>query len=243
MNARWPAGKLSPHVYAIAEDAFRSMLTERCSQSILVSGESGAGKVLVPHQPSQARPTPHRTTLLTPRCRTVRCAEQTETTKFLLQYFAAMGEENKGEGNVHNQVRPAKDPRESVPTRHTHDTTHTHNTQHTHTHDHKVLQSTPLLEAFGNAKTLRNDNSSRFGKFIEIQFDRSGNIAGASIHTCTSPRHLLNPTCLRTVHSSNIMSDKFGGGNRPVGEVANRAAAAGGARLPRLLSAPGRSHR
>jgi hypothetical protein len=40
-------------------------------------------------------------------CRTVRCAEQTETAKFLLQYFAAMGEENKGEGNVHNQVRPA----------------------------------------------------------------------------------------------------------------------------------------
>jgi len=52
-----------------------------------------------------------------------------------------------------------------------------------------VLQSTPLLEAFGNAKTLKNDNSSRFGKFIEIQFDRSGNIAGASIHTCTLAHH------------------------------------------------------
>ncbi|KAL6041784.1 Unconventional myosin-XIX [Balamuthia mandrillaris] len=112
-----PLGKLSPHVYAIAEAAFREMITQRQSQSILVSGESGAGK--------------------------------TETTKFLLQYFAAMGEDNSVHGDVH----------------------------------HQVLESTPLLEAFGNAKTLRNDNSSRFGKFIKIQFDPSGNISGAAIQT------------------------------------------------------------
>jgi myosin-5 len=92
-------GKLSPHVYAIAEDAFRSMLTERRSQSILVSGESGAGKVhsllcLQQHGKLLTRSS-------IPAC----LPTQTETTKFLLQYFAAMGEENKGEGNVHNQVR------------------------------------------------------------------------------------------------------------------------------------------
>ena len=46
----------------------------------------------------------------------------------------------------------------------------------------QVLASNPLLEAFGNARTLRNNNSSRFGKFIEIQFDASYKMAGARIH-------------------------------------------------------------
>ncbi|KAK3289251.1 hypothetical protein CYMTET_3312 [Cymbomonas tetramitiformis] len=110
-------GELSPHVFAVADAAYRAMSKEKQSQSILVSGESGAGK--------------------------------TETTKLIMQYLAYMG--------------GRKDAKRSV--------------------EQQVLESNPLLEAFGNAKTVRNDNSSRFGKFVEIQFDGEGKISGAAIRT------------------------------------------------------------
>ncbi|KAL2323471.1 hypothetical protein Fmac_027850 [Flemingia macrophylla] len=109
---------LSPHVFAIGEAAYREMITEEKSNSILVSGESGAGK--------------------------------TETTKMLMQYLAYLG------GNAASEGR---------------------------TVEQQVLESNPVLEAFGNAKTVRNDNSSRFGKFVEIQFDKRGRISGAAIRT------------------------------------------------------------
>ncbi|CAL9171600.1 unnamed protein product [Musa hybrid cultivar] len=111
-------GELSPHVFAVADASYRAMMHEVRSQSILVSGESGAGK--------------------------------TETTKLIMQYLTHVG------------GRAANDDR---------------------TVEQQVLESNPLLEAFGNAKTVRNDNSSRFGKFVEIQFDASGRISGAAIRT------------------------------------------------------------
>ncbi|XP_042053638.1 myosin-9-like isoform X1 [Salvia splendens] len=111
-------GELSPHVYAIGEAAFREMMIEGKSNSILVSGESGAGK--------------------------------TETTKMLMQYLAYLGGHKGGEGRSVEQ---------------------------------QVLESNPVLEAFGNAKTVRNDNSSRFGKFVELQFDHHAKISGAAIRT------------------------------------------------------------
>ncbi|KFK29930.1 hypothetical protein AALP_AA7G196700 [Arabis alpina] len=113
-----PFGELSPHVFAVSEVAYRAMIDDGQSQSILVSGESGAGK--------------------------------TETTKLIMQYLTFVG------------GRAAEDDR-SV--------------------EQQVLESNPLLEAFGNAKTVRNDNSSRFGKFVEIQFDANGRISGAAIRT------------------------------------------------------------
>ncbi|XP_078444494.1 protein OPAQUE1-like [Wolffia australiana] len=111
-------GELSPHVFAVADAAYRAMIAEARSQSILVSGESGAGK--------------------------------TETTKLIMQYLTYVG----GRLGVGDQ-----------------------------TVEQQVLESNPLLEAFGNARTIRNDNSSRFGKFVEIQFDKNGRISGAAIRT------------------------------------------------------------
>ncbi|CAE5960337.1 unnamed protein product [Arabidopsis arenosa] len=113
-----PFGELSPHVFAVADVAYRAMINEGKSNSILVSGESGAGK--------------------------------TETTKMLMRYLAYLGGRAVTEGRTVEQ---------------------------------QVLESNPVLEAFGNAKTVRNNNSSRFGKFVEIQFDKQGRISGAAVRT------------------------------------------------------------
>uniref|UniRef100_A0A4W3JES1 Myosin Ic, paralog b n=1 Tax=Callorhinchus milii TaxID=7868 RepID=A0A4W3JES1_CALMI len=107
--------EVSPHIYAIADNSYRSMRSEKKDQCILISGESGAGK--------------------------------TEASKKILQYYAV--------------TCPASGRVESVKDR--------------------LLQSNPVLEAFGNAKTLRNDNSSRFGKYMDIQFDFRGAPVGGHI--------------------------------------------------------------
>ncbi|KAE8023021.1 hypothetical protein FH972_008775 [Carpinus fangiana] len=103
----------SPHVYAITDTAIREMVRDEVNQSIIISGESGAGK--------------------------------TETAKIAMQYLAALG----GGSGI----------------------------------EYEILKTNPILEAFGNAKTLRNDNSSRFGKLIEIHFSETGKISGANIQT------------------------------------------------------------
>ncbi|KAJ8100712.1 P-loop containing nucleoside triphosphate hydrolase protein [Lipomyces tetrasporus] len=107
-----------PHIYAITDLAFRNMLEMRENQSILVTGESGAGK--------------------------------TENTKKVIQYLAAV-------------------------------TTPTNTTSELGTFEQQILQANPILESFGNSQTVRNNNSSRFGKFIKIGFSRSGQISGAYI--------------------------------------------------------------
>uniref|UniRef100_A0AAR2KSP9 Myosin-9 n=1 Tax=Pygocentrus nattereri TaxID=42514 RepID=A0AAR2KSP9_PYGNA len=112
--------EMPPHIYAITDTAYRSMMQDREDQSILCTGESGAGK--------------------------------TENTKKVIQYLA----------HVASSSKTKKDPGEL---------------------ERQLLQANPILEAFGNAKTVKNDNSSRFGKFIRINFDVNGYIVGANIET------------------------------------------------------------
>ncbi|XP_071340243.1 unconventional myosin-Ih [Trachinotus anak] len=107
--------ELPPHIYALADNAYHTMLTEFNNHFILISGESGAGK--------------------------------TEASKKILQYYAVSCPST----TLLNTVRD------------------------------KMLKSNPVLEAFGNAKTLKNDNSSRFGKYMDIQFDSQGDAVGGHI--------------------------------------------------------------
>uniref|UniRef100_A0A4W6E5L6 Myosin motor domain-containing protein n=1 Tax=Lates calcarifer TaxID=8187 RepID=A0A4W6E5L6_LATCA len=116
-----------PHIFSISDNAYQYMLTDRENQSILITGESGAGK--------------------------------TVNTKRVIQYFAtiaSMGDSSKKEQLAGKMQGTLED---------------------------QIIQANPLLEAFGNAKTVRNDNSSRFGKFIRIHFGTKGKLASADIET------------------------------------------------------------
>ncbi|XP_011883411.1 PREDICTED: myosin heavy chain, muscle isoform X12 [Vollenhovia emeryi] len=118
--------EVPPHIFAISDGAYVNMLTNSENQSMLITGESGAGK--------------------------------TENTKKVIAYFATVGASTKKE-----KEEPSSQKKGSL--------------------EDQVVQTNPVLEAFGNAKTVRNDNSSRFGKFIRIHFGPSGKLAGADIET------------------------------------------------------------
>ncbi|XP_039596448.1 myosin heavy chain, skeletal muscle, adult-like [Polypterus senegalus] len=117
-----------PHIFSISDNSYQFMLTDRENQSILITGESGAGK--------------------------------TVNTKRVIQYFAtiaALGDPGKKKEQQSGKMQG--------------------------TLEDQIIQANPLLEAFGNAKTVRNDNSSRFGKFIRIHFGTTGKLASADIET------------------------------------------------------------
>ncbi|NP_001093105.1 myosin-3 isoform X1 [Mus musculus] len=114
-----------PHIFSISDNAYQFMLTDRENQSILITGESGAGK--------------------------------TVNTKRVIQYFATIA--------ATGDLAKKKDSKMKG------------------TLEDQIISANPLLEAFGNAKTVRNDNSSRFGKFIRIHFGTTGKLASADIET------------------------------------------------------------
>merc|ERR1719284_1433879 len=137
-----------PHIFAIAEGAYQGMMNTGCNQSILITGESGAGK--------------------------------TENTKKVISYFATIcssGKRKEGEASLED----------------------------------KIVQTNPVLEAWGNAKTVRNDNSSRFGKFIRIHFNSSGKLSGADmvVYLLEKSRLTYQQPLERCYHAFyNLMSDQ-----------------------------------
>uniref|UniRef100_A0A8C6LNT5 Myosin-10-like n=1 Tax=Nothobranchius furzeri TaxID=105023 RepID=A0A8C6LNT5_NOTFU len=139
--------EMPPHIYAISEAAYRSMLQDREDQSILCTGESGAGK--------------------------------TENTKKVIQYLAHVASSHKGGTLVKNKEPVQMDGSRSL----TRGSTLVNRSLQYGELERQLLQANPILEAFGNAKTVKNDNSSRFGKFIRINFDVAGYIVGANIET------------------------------------------------------------
>merc|ERR1719195_43883 len=113
--------EVPPHLWAITETAYRNMLTNGKDQSMLITGESGAGK--------------------------------TENTKKVISYLAAVAAPKKKDG-----VKKAA-------------------------LEDQIVATNPILESYGNAKTSRNDNSSRFGKFIRIHFTQAGKLCGCDIES------------------------------------------------------------
>ena len=115
--------EMPPHLFAVSDEAYRNMVNDHENQSMLITGESGAGK--------------------------------TENTKKVISYFAIVG------ASQQNKKKETKDSLEE-----------------------QIVRTNPVLEAFGNAKTVRNNNSSRFGKFIRIHFNTGGKLAGGDIEHC-----------------------------------------------------------
>ncbi|KAJ7987385.1 hypothetical protein DPEC_G00325940 [Dallia pectoralis] len=113
-----------PHVFSVSDNAYQYMLSDRENQSVLITGESGAGK--------------------------------TVNTKRVIQYFASIAAAPGKKSAAEEKKGTLED---------------------------QIIQANPALEAFGNAKTIRNDNSSRFGKFIRIHFGVTGKLASADIET------------------------------------------------------------
>ncbi|XP_014245690.1 myosin heavy chain, muscle isoform X1 [Cimex lectularius] len=139
--------EVPPHIFAISDGAYVNMLTNKENQSMLITGESGAGK--------------------------------TENTKKVIAYFATVGASGKKDEAAEKKVKIIYIKKSIFLLI----TDFFITPIFKGTLEDQVVQTNPVLEAFGNAKTVRNDNSSRFGKFIRIHFGPSGKLAGADIET------------------------------------------------------------
>ena len=167
---------MPPHLFAVADGAYNLMmdsgsLPRARSQSIIISGESGAGKTEATKVIMQYLAKITTTSAAAAAAAAAASAEGASTTSSSASTVTVPAAESAMESirTIHNRTGS---PRMTVGDL-----------------EQRVLDSNPMLEAFGNARTLRNDNSSRFGKFIKIQFSKKGRIIGASIE-----KYLLEKT-------------------------------------------------
>lgn len=156
--------RLSPHVYQAADDAYRAMMRGMENTELMHGGSGRATRNL--HRGDSAltamqRDTPTNQSILVSG---ESGAGKTVTTKIVLNYFAMLSK-RLAQSSRQNTPNNGEDAPKEVSV------------------EQQVLKSNPILESFGNARTIRNDNSSRFGKFIDIRFTRSGKLSGASIET------------------------------------------------------------
>lgn len=145
--------EVPPHIFAISDGAYMDMLQNHENQSMLITGESGAGK--------------------------------TENTKKVIAYFANVAVSPKKKDESQGEKKSLEE---------------------------QIVQTNPVLEAYGNAKTVRNDNSSRFGKFIRIHFGNSGKLSGADIESylLEKARVISQQSLERSYHIFyQMMSDKL----------------------------------
>ncbi|KAF8634039.1 hypothetical protein AX17_004304 [Amanita inopinata Kibby_2008] len=191
-----------PHVFAVAERAWINMGEERENQSILITGESGAGK--------------------------------TESTKKVIQYLAAIATDahlpstsshsrspTLGDSGTYAASMPSTGLPRSMALRRGHNMSPSTSSNSSHMTskgrlgllERQILQANPILEAFGNAQTQRNNNSSRFGKFIRITFAPDGSIAGANIdwYLLEKSRVVVRSEAERSFH---VFYQILGGSNK-----------------------------
>lgn len=178
-----PNGKLPPHVYQAADDAYRAMMRGIEMHALMKGGGRGLGRGR--GAPGGGGKSAKKDDDDMPTNQSILVsgesgAGKTVTTKIVLNYFAMLSKKSADDANAAaggsglsaNQITGGAGGKKKDS-----------GTMKDTSIEQKVLQSNPILEAFGNARTIRNDNSSRFGKYINIAFTDRGKLLRASIDT------------------------------------------------------------
>ena len=178
--------QLPPHVFQVADMAFRKMMgpppgMETSAEPIGAANGANGGSSSAGTPVKQLNAQQQHHVLSKNQSMLVSGesgAGKTETTKFIMQYLATLGRPKTASGALLQEPSPVSPGGSTIPV-----SSSASSSGSLPSIERRVLDSNPILEAFGNAKTLRNENSSRFGKFIALQFTSRGELCGAKIKT------------------------------------------------------------